>query len=102
MLLHFGHSGVYSGFSPVVLFQEFGITSYASGASLQPMDKINQLLDEAVKYQKPKIVFLDVDCLYILQKNDNRLSDIFSAFYLSLSMEYIENKRFLSAAQNEK
>ena len=67
-VIAFGHSGVYSGFSPVVLFQEFGITSYASGASLQPMDKINQLLDEAVKYQKPKIVFLDVDCLYIRKR----------------------------------
>lgn len=79
-VIAFGHSGVYSGFSPVALFQEFGITSYASGACLQPIDKINKLLEEAVKYQKPKIVFLDVDCLYIRKRMLNCYQTLLAPF----------------------
>ena len=63
-IIAFGHSGVYSGFSPVYLYKKYGYTSYASAASHQSIHKINNLLNLAIKKQKPKIVLLDVDCLY--------------------------------------
>ena len=64
-IIMFGHSGVYSGFSPVTLYKEYGYTSYASSTASQPIKKINDLLEKAVKRQKLKVVFLDVDCLYV-------------------------------------
>ena len=32
-IIMFGHSGVYSGFSPVTLYKEYGYTSYASSTA---------------------------------------------------------------------
>lgn len=60
----YGNSDVYSGFSPAKLFHEYGYTSYASGSALQSIDAINHLLKQTLHTQNPKVVILDVDCLY--------------------------------------
>lgn len=73
-IMFFGNSDVYSGIIPAKLYSDFGCTSYASGATLQTIGKINTLLDEALLKQNPKIVVLDVDCLY--QKGASRFDRI--------------------------
>ena len=64
-IMVYGNSDVYSGFSPAILFSEnFGYTSYASGAALQNIGQIKKLFDKTLQTQEPKVVILDVDCLY--------------------------------------
>lgn len=60
----YGNSDVYSGFSPAVLFEKYGITSYASGRPRQTMDNITPLLNQTLKTQKPKLAILETDCFY--------------------------------------
>lgn len=60
----FGNSDVYSGFSPAVLFEKYGITSYASGRPSESMKNINPILNESLKTQKPGLVILEADCFY--------------------------------------
>ena len=60
----FGNSDVYSGFSPAVLFENYGITSYASGRPSETMKNINPILKESLKNQKPDLVILEADCFY--------------------------------------
>lgn len=64
----YGNSDVYSGFSPAKLYEEHGYTSYASGTALQTIGDINHLLRKTLKTQKPKVVVLEVDCLYEKRK----------------------------------
>ncbi|MEG2413511.1 MAG: hypothetical protein RSB61_02555 [Clostridia bacterium] len=64
-VIAFGHSGVYSAFSPVTMYTEFGYTAYSSAAGYQTIDKINILIEQSKKVQKPKIILLDTDCLYL-------------------------------------
>lgn len=63
-VMAFGHSSVYSGFIPATMFEEYGITSYASSVPRQSIKSINKLLKDACKQQKLKVAILDVDCLY--------------------------------------
>jgi hypothetical protein len=63
-VIAFGHSSVYSGFTPNTMYKEYGYTTYASGTPMQNIISINHLLKKAIKKQKPKIAMLEVDCLY--------------------------------------
>ena len=63
-VMMFGNSDVYAGFIPAKLFDKYGYTSYASGTSLQTIGEINHLLRKTLKSQTPKVVVLEVDCLY--------------------------------------
>lgn len=60
----FGNSDAYSGFVPSVLYEKTGLSSYVSGVPNQSMDKINILLSQALKTQKPQVIILEADCLY--------------------------------------
>lgn len=61
--LTLGSSHIAYGFSPLMLYKETGITSYNLGTFGQAVDVSYFLLKEALKYQKPKNVFLDVSKL---------------------------------------
>ncbi len=63
-IMVFGNSDVYAGFIPAKLYDQYGFTSYASGTALQTIGQINQLLKQTLRTQKPKLVILEVDCLY--------------------------------------
>lgn len=63
-VIMYGNSDVYSGFIPALMYEKYGFSSYASGVQLQSIKKINHLLKATLKKQKPKIVILEVDCLY--------------------------------------
>lgn len=63
-VLFTGNSDVYRGVSPMALFNEYGITSYNFVSSGQRMWIAYAMLEEALKYQSPKIVFFNVDEVY--------------------------------------
>ncbi len=60
----YGNSDVYSGFSPAVLFEKYGITAYSSGRPRQTINNINRLLGQTLKKQQPKLAILETDCFY--------------------------------------
>lgn len=55
-----GSSQMFTSVVPAVLWQEYGITSYDFGANEQPMYLSYYYIKEAVKYQKPKAIVLEV------------------------------------------
>lgn len=60
----FGHSNASSGFSPLEIYKQTGITSYVRASAQESAINVETLLKETLKYQKPKVVVLEVDCLY--------------------------------------
>lgn len=63
-VLFTGNSDVYRGVSPMVLYQKYGITSYNFVSSGQRMWIGLAMLEEALRYQSPKVVFFNVDEVY--------------------------------------
>ncbi len=63
-VLVIGNSDVGRGYSPIEVWKDYGITSFNIGTSNQTMPFSYYILKEALKYQKPKVVVLDMDVLY--------------------------------------
>ena len=59
-----GDSNAYCGFSPLELYKQTGITSYTRAGSQESITNVETILKETLKYQKPELVVLDVDCLF--------------------------------------
>lgn len=55
-----GSSQMFTSVVPTVLWEEYGITSYDFGANEQPMYLSYYYIKEALKYQKPKAIVLEV------------------------------------------
>lgn len=55
-----GSSQMFTSVVPAVLWEEYGITSYDFGANEQPMYLSYYYIKEALKYQKPKAIALEV------------------------------------------
>ncbi|WDV45208.1 hypothetical protein PV797_17025 [Clostridiaceae bacterium M8S5] len=60
----YGNSDVYAGIIPALMYEKFGYTSYTSGKALQTIKGINRLMRRMLRNQKPKVIVLEVDCLY--------------------------------------
>lgn len=58
-----GTSHIYFGIDPMYIYEHTGITSYAQATQSQHMDTAYLVLQEALKTQKPKVVFLDVSAI---------------------------------------
>ena len=59
-----GTSGASRGYSPLTVWEEYGITGYNLGSSYQTMPMAYYKLCEALKYQKPKVFILEMDALH--------------------------------------
>ncbi len=55
-----GSSQMFTSVVPAVLWEEYGITSYDFGANEQPMYLSYYYIKEALKYQNPKAIVLEV------------------------------------------
>ena len=64
-VLAIGASDVGRGYSPVKVWKEYGITSFNLGTSNQTFSLAYYLISEAIKYQKPKVIVLDMDALFV-------------------------------------
>lgn len=63
-VIFFGSSQVYADIAPAVLFQEYGIVSYDFCANEQPLWITYYYIKEALKYQDPDVVVVDVFTVY--------------------------------------
>lgn len=59
-VIFIGDCEVYENFSPVTLWQEYGITSFIRGSAQQLIWQSYYLLEETLMYEKPKVVVFNV------------------------------------------
>lgn len=63
-LMFFGDSNVPAGYVPDIMYNNCGITSYASGAPTQSIQTIEALINEGIKTQHPKMIVLDANVVF--------------------------------------
>ena len=63
-LFMLGNSSAYRGFSPMELWDSTGITSFVAGEPNETMSGANDMLDEVLSKQKPKVIFLETDMIF--------------------------------------
>lgn len=59
-VIFIGDCEVYENFSPITLWEEYGITSYIRGSAQQLIWQSYYLLEETLKYEKPEVVVFNV------------------------------------------
>lgn len=59
-VLYIGSSHIYHSISPIRIYEEYGVTGYIRATSCQRSWESYTLLEEALKYQKPKVVVYEV------------------------------------------
>ena len=62
-VIFLGDCEVYANISPLVLFENYGITGYVRGNSSQDIWQSYYLLKETLKYEKPKLVVFNVSSM---------------------------------------
>lgn len=62
-VLMIGDCEVYENFDPITLWQEYGITSYIRGNAQQLTWQSYYMLEDALKYETPKVVIYNVQAL---------------------------------------
>ena len=64
-VLAVGASDVGRGYSPITVWNEYGITSYNLGTSNQTMSLAYYIIKDAMEYQNIKTVVLDMDAAFV-------------------------------------
>jgi hypothetical protein len=59
-VIFIGDCEVFSNISPITLWEDYGITSYIRGSAQQLIWQSYYLLEETLKYEKPKVVVFNV------------------------------------------
>lgn len=59
-VLNLGNSHMFANVNPAILWDEYGITAFDLGAGLQPLWNTYFYMDEALKYQTPKVIVVDL------------------------------------------
>ena len=62
-VLFVGDCEVYENFSPVTLWEEYGINSYIRGSAEQYIWQSYYLLEDALRYHKPEVVVFNIQSL---------------------------------------
>ena len=63
-VLFVGASTMFCTMDPLVLYEDYGIASYDFGSSAQPFELSYLFMQEALKYQKPKVIGLEVISIF--------------------------------------
>ena len=76
-VIFIGDCEVYANFNPMVLYDEYGISSYVRGSSQQMIWQSYYVLEETLKYEIPKAVVLNVNSLRY-DKNSDKKSEAYN------------------------
>ena len=86
-----GTSMVIANISNEELYSNYGFTTVSFGEPEQPLYLSYYMLEEALKYQQPKVVILDVQSMfYSLEKIKRNLNDK-EYYYLHYSLDQMKN-----------
>ena len=69
-IIAYGNSDVSSAIIPMELYKENGITSFLNWGNQQSLDTIVKQVKNDLKRQSPKMIILEVDCIYYDNKTD--------------------------------
>ena len=67
-VIFMGNSDTYRGIDPLVMYHEYGFTSYNFVAAGQRIWTGYSMFEESLKYQKPKIILFNTDELYFTKQ----------------------------------
>ena len=74
--LYVGHSRVFSGVSPMEIYDEHGIAGYNISQPLQMPWEAYQFICDVLKKQTPKVIALEVDQFFYDHKKADKRSDL--------------------------
>ncbi len=77
-----GDSLTYSSVSPLVLWNQYGITSYVCGQPGQMLSETYETLKLAFKTQKPRLVLFETNVLFRKLDKKNEKKDLMSKLYV--------------------
>lgn len=87
-----GNSDLYSGFSPLDLWNEYGYTSTVCASAQQTIEESHRLLKKLFKSQQPQFVIIETDMLYDNNpeiKNFCRNSKSLNNIFAKINPEYL-------------
>lgn len=90
-VLCLGSSHTYTNINPAILWDEYGIASYDLAGSNQPFWNTYYYLKEALKYQTPELVVLDVYRAIETEDYQDDARTAMNTFGLRYSKDYREN-----------
>ncbi len=92
-VMFYGSSHTYSDINPAVLWDQEGISSYDLAGSLQPLWNTYYYMKESLKYQRPKVMV--VELVRAIESRDyiEEARTVTNTFGMRLSKEKIENIR---------
>lgn len=93
-----GNSDVARGINPAQIYRDTGITSVTVGPSAVNSEKMYDLLCDIQKYQSPKVVVLEVDCLY---GASNKYYKMINEEYKKNQNSAVNIKDFLSETEDK-
>lgn len=102
-VIFLGDCEAYTSFTPIEMYEKYGITSYIRGNSQQLIGQSYYLLEETLKYEKPKIVVLSVG----LMRYDKQTKEEYNRLMLdkmkwsmekikAINYSILDNESFLS------
>lgn len=99
-VLVLGSCNVYNAINPLVLWDEYGVTSYVMGSSDQKLVTSYYYLQEALEYQNPKVVVLEALFLTYGTDEPNEAYNRRAADYLRIGENKLNLiKTFISEEQ---
>lgn len=96
-VIFIGDCEVYANFSPMVIYEEEGITSYVRGNSQQLIWQSYGLLKETLKYEKPKVVVFNVNSM----RYDKPVSEAYNRLMLDKMKWSKEKVEIIQASMTE-
>ncbi len=87
-VIFLGSSHIYSGISPIEMWNTYGIAGYNCTSSSQCAYKSYHFLLDIFKYQKPKVVVFDLLSLFIDETNDE-ISNRSALNYMRFSPNFL-------------
>lgn len=90
-VLYLGSSHVMAGINPLEIWKEYGITGYICGSTKLSLPATYAYLQEALKYQTPEVVVLDMSRIFQFYENQEYEEDTRRALdYLKYSETKME------------
>lgn len=98
-IIALGSSHAQYSFDPALIYKDSGLYAYNLGSACQPLEVSLQMLKEAFKTQKPKMVFLEMFTALPLQKMCQADSNYIMAAYLMRGKERLKTFSYLPEAK---
>lgn len=97
-VIFFGDCEVYENFSPLILWEEYGINSYIRGSAQQLIWQSYYLMEETFRYEKPKVAVFNVLCM----KYDTPQSEAYNRMTLDGMRFSVSKMKSIYASMTEK